>query len=351
SDCRPSGNPTRDPHVRTICGEHSHPKPVGLIDGNQQEIGKTLLCQVIGQVLDGAEPERIPLVRDEELEKKLGAKLRQSKSSVIYFYNIKAKLDSPLLEANAPSPLLSVRILGLSQNITRPNTYLWLVTSNLTSGSSDLISRGVPVRLRYEGNPVERKFTENLLEYATRHRMEILGELAGMVLRWAANGRPNAADVWPAGRPKPRHRWARWAEVLGGILGVNGLFNFLGNVEEAKAAMDEGLQALATVAEHVLAKNVPGFVNPPTDDPERGRLPREWVPLFAGAGVFKDRLAHNSPRAPPTPAPTLPSGKTDRALSITTGAATGTAVLRRNPVRNDQKRYYFEVTLAAPSAT
>ena len=55
-----------------LLGNHfiTNPKPVGLVDGNQQEIGKTLLCQVIGQVLDGKEPERIPLVRDEELEKK-----------------------------------------------------------------------------------------------------------------------------------------------------------------------------------------------------------------------------------------------------------------------------------------
>src|SRR5262249_6014329 len=55
----------------------SDPKPIGLIDGNQQEIGKTLLAQVIGQVHDGHEPERIPLTRDEELEKKVGAKLRE----------------------------------------------------------------------------------------------------------------------------------------------------------------------------------------------------------------------------------------------------------------------------------
>src|SRR5262249_50094889 len=122
------------------------------------------------------------------------------------------------------------------------------------------------------GNPVERQFTGNLLEYATRKRMEVLGELAGMVLRWRASGRPAAADVWPAGRRVPRHRWARWAELIGGILGSNGLFNFLGNVEEARVAMDEGLQALATLAEYVLVKNVPGFANPAADDSERGKL-------------------------------------------------------------------------------
>src|SRR5262249_37808533 len=145
-----------------LLGNHfvAEPKPMGLVDGNQQEIGKTLLVQAVGQVLDGCEPERIPLTRDEELEKKGGAKLRESRSSLFFFDNVKAKVESAFLEANALSPLLSVRLLGHSQNITRPNGYLWFVTSNLTSGSSDMITRGAPIRLRYEGNPVERRFAE-----------------------------------------------------------------------------------------------------------------------------------------------------------------------------------------------
>jgi hypothetical protein len=324
----------------------SDPKPIGLIDGNQQEIGKTLLAQVFGQVLDGHEPERIPLTRDDELEKKVGAKLRESRSGIFFFDNIKAKIDSAFLEASALSPLLSVRLLGHSQNINRPNTYLWLITSNLTSGSSDTITRGVPVRLRYEGNPVERTFHENPLAYAAGHRLDLLGELAGMVERWKQAGRPLAqdADAWPAGRPAPQHRCKRWVEVIGGILAVNGFTNFLSNVEEARAAMDEGLQALATLAEHALTANVPGFVNPPVNDVNRGKLPREWATLFAGAHVYHEKLSERNARGKETWIGTFLSGKTDRVVSIMAGQHCGTAILRRNPVRNDQKRYYFEIT-------
>jgi hypothetical protein len=324
----------------------SDPKPVGLIDGNQQEIGKTLLAQVLGQVLDGHEPERIPLTRDEELEKKVGAKLRESRSGIFFFDNLKMKIDSAFLEANALSPLLSVQLLGHSQNITRPNTYLWLITSNLTSGSSDTITRGIPVRLRYEGNPVERVFQDNPLAYAACHRLDLLGELAGMVERWKQAGRPTAPAAWPAGRPAPKHRCKRWVEVVGGILAVNGFTNFLSNVEEARAAMDEGLQALATLAEHAVTASVPGFVNPPANDPNRGKLPREWAALFAGAHVYHEKLADKSAKSRDTLIGTFLSGKTDRSVSITVGAQCGTAVLRRNPVRNDQKRYFFEVALA-----
>src|SRR5262249_54013078 len=160
-------------------------------------------------------------------------KLRESKSSIFFFDNMKVKVDSALLEANALSPLLSVRLLGHSRNISRPNIYLWLITSNLTSGSSDMISRGIPIRLRYEGNPAERTFKENLLEFATQHRLDILGELAALVERWKLAGRPDAQAIWPSGRPQPRHRCQRWVQIIGGVLAVNGFTNFLSNVEEA----------------------------------------------------------------------------------------------------------------------
>ncbi|HKM52801.1 MAG TPA: hypothetical protein VJY33_05270, partial [Isosphaeraceae bacterium] len=47
------------------------PHPIVVIDGNQSGIGKTLLAQCMGRVLDGIEPARISLAGDEELEKKL----------------------------------------------------------------------------------------------------------------------------------------------------------------------------------------------------------------------------------------------------------------------------------------
>ena len=52
------------------------PHPGGIVDANQPGTGKTLYVQVIGRILDGAEPPRTSLVRDEELEKRLCAQLR-----------------------------------------------------------------------------------------------------------------------------------------------------------------------------------------------------------------------------------------------------------------------------------
>jgi hypothetical protein len=190
------------------------PKPVILLDGNQPGLGKTLLVSAIGLLLDGAEPRRLALVRDEELEKRLGAILRASVSTLLLFDNVRARIDSPLIEANCLSPVLSFRLLGASANIERPNSYLWVVTSNATSGTEDIISRALAIRLRYEGNPQDRTFQGDPAGYATNHRLEILGELAGLVERWKLAERPLGTA---------KHRCVRLAQVIGGSLTVAGL--------------------------------------------------------------------------------------------------------------------------------
>jgi hypothetical protein len=80
------------------------PHPGGIVDANQAGIGKTLLVQSVGRVLDGAEPPRISLVRDEELEKRLCAQLRSSRTSLYFLDNVRSRIESMVLEHNMLSP-------------------------------------------------------------------------------------------------------------------------------------------------------------------------------------------------------------------------------------------------------
>src|SRR5262249_23984266 len=217
------------------------PHPMGLVDGNQPSLGKTLLIQAIGRVLDGFEPPRIPLVRDEELEKKLCAQLRDGQSSIFLLDNARTRIESALIEQNVLSPLLCFRLLGGNTTISRPNIYLWVVTSNVTSVTEDIIPRGLPIRLFHEGDPNNRTFSNNPIDHVKEPRLEILAELAGMVQHWKEQGKP------PGSRG---HRCGAWARTVGGILAANGLDRFLTNLSEVQAAMDEGLQTLGTLAEH-----------------------------------------------------------------------------------------------------
>jgi hypothetical protein len=311
------------------------PKPIGIFDGNQRCVGKALLCQVLGRVLDGVEPARILLDRDEELAKRLGAQLRDARSSVFLFDNVRSRIESTVIEQNALSPELRFRNLGSSTTIQRRNSYLWLITSNLTLGTEDLISRSIPVRLRYEGNPRDRQFEGDPLELASRSRVRILGELAGMVLRWLQAGKPLAS---------PRHRCRRWSQVIGGILSVAGLDQFLTNVEEAEAAIDEGLQALATLAERLFEKKAsPYYALPREDTNQRGKPPREWVSLFVEGELLVSQLANRNAQGQSTCVGNFLSAKVGREVTVETSRGVYTATLRARPGRGHQKLYYFEM--------
>src|SRR5205823_13203835 len=123
------------------------PHPGAIVDANQSGTGKTLLVQCLGRVLDDAEPPRTSLVRDEELEKKLCAQLRTSRTSLFFLDNVRARIESAVIEQSMLSPLLSFRVLGKSATIERPNTFAWFITSNMAAGTPDFIRRCVPIRL------------------------------------------------------------------------------------------------------------------------------------------------------------------------------------------------------------
>jgi hypothetical protein len=221
-------------------------KAVALLDGNQPGVGKTLLVRVTGIVLDGIDPELIHYTPDdEELAKRICATLRGSAQSVLLIDNAKVKaggsVSSPVIEANSMAAKISLRILGVSANYVRPNDLLWFLTMNDTKTSPDLVSRGLPIRFTYEGNPRERDFQgRDPLAYAREHRTEILGELMGMVMLWNQAGRPEGSR---------RHRCDRWARVIGGILLSAGFPEFLGNLDEAASSFNVALDELAALAE------------------------------------------------------------------------------------------------------
>ncbi|MBP3956855.1 hypothetical protein J8F10_16405 [Gemmata sp. G18] len=225
-------------------------KPVALIDGTQPGLGKTLLVRVIGMVLDGVDPRPIHYTPDdEELQKRICATLRPNRQSVVLIDNAKSPtgtpISSPAVEANSMAPEISLRILGVSQNYVRPNDAIWALTMNQTRVSPDLVSRGLPIRLEYIGDPARRAFGRaDPIAYARTHRPEILAELFGFVVRWTQQGRPRGAQA---------HRLHGWAEVIGGIMTANGFPAFLANYDEAAATFNSELEELSTLVEIVLA--------------------------------------------------------------------------------------------------
>jgi hypothetical protein len=312
------------------------PHPAGLVDANQPGTGKTLYVQVIGRILDDSEPPRISLACDVELEKRLCAQLRRSRTSLFFLDNIRSRIESAVLEQNMLSPLLSFRILGRSDTIERPNTHLWFLTSNLTAGTPDFIRRSVPIRQFVEGDPKQREFQGNPLQYASEYRREIIAELVGMVLVWVQQGRPLGSH---------KHRCDRWAAKIGGIMDANGLGQFfLANAEEAEVAMDLGLVDLATLAEHVVSKNLGDLHGPKDGEPaDKGWTPGQWAPVFAETQVLRDKLVDSTKQGRATSIGMFFSGKVNRRVSIETATGPRAATLRRRDGTANQKFYYFEI--------
>jgi hypothetical protein len=323
-------------------------KALVLMDGNQPGVGKTLLARAIGLVLDGAEPDVIHYTSDdEELAKRICATLK-ARSQTLVIDNAKVRantaISSPVLESNSMAAQISLRILGQSTNMTRPNDLLWVITMNDTKTSPDLVSRGLPIRLYFEGNPGEREFPGgNPLTYAATHRAELLGELAGMIARWTQAGRPRSGH---------RHRCAAWAGIIGGILQANGLPEFLANLNEAAGDFNADLDDLASLAEAALATHGSAAVVEPGEGGEageRGLTASRWEAIFRSASVLTDELGPGrSQRSKETRIGDYLARNLGRSVGVRISGGNGTATLRRREGRARRKLYYFEVVQTEP---
>jgi hypothetical protein len=213
-------------------------KPAVLFNGNQPGLGKSILAQIIAILRDGRNAETASYnSNDEEFEKRLGAIVRGGATTII-IDNAKSsgrnpKIESACLERSITDPILSYRLLGQSASIRAENSHIFCITANTPDVSRDLVTRSVVVNLHHEGDPQRRSFSIADPEgYAQQHRLELLGELIGMVELWKAQGMPLAST-------HSRFNKRGWGNIVGGILDACGEPDFLANADEAAAELDE----------------------------------------------------------------------------------------------------------------
>ena len=167
---------------------------------------------------------------EEEFEKQIATEVSKGLQEVI-IDNAKAEsravlISSAVLERSITSEVLNFRQLGSNSSITRPNSLFFVITANSPKLSGDLLSRSIPMNLYCEGDPDKVVYPmKSPHRWAKEHRSAIWIELIGMVERWKGAGRPLAtAD----------YRFREFAQIIGGILEVNGYRGFLGNMGAAK---------------------------------------------------------------------------------------------------------------------
>jgi hypothetical protein len=268
-------------------------KPAALFNGNQPELGKSILAQIIAILRDGHPTETITYnPNDEEFEKRLGASVHRGITTLV-IDNAKARgygksrgggqrIESPCLERSITDLVLSFRLLGQSKEIRAENSHIFCITANTPDVSRDLVTRSVVINLYHEGDPAHRTFSIADPEgYAEQHRLELLGELVGMVERWKSAGMPIA-------KTHSRFNKRGWGNIVGGILETCGEPDFLANADEVAALLDETRREFADLV-GILA-----------DSPQGAWTASELVDLCNNRSLLIADLGDGSPRSKAT---------------------------------------------------
>jgi hypothetical protein len=321
--------------------------PIVLIDGNQVGVGKTMLAQVFGAVMDGYIPQHISYTdNEEELVKRIVATLMDGQQSTLIFDNAKVArgattISSPAIESNSMAPILSLRKLGTNTNYRKPNDILWTLTMNDTSVSPDIVSRGVPIRLAYDGDAKQRTFRQQKpLGFALEHRSEILGELISMVLRWTDQGRPVAPEI--------KHRLPHWAQTMGGIMLTNGFPEFLKNLDESSYEFNSELEELTALAQEAISSKKFHYIKSSTTSiVSVAQPPARWIAVFEKAGVQNSEMVGKADHPKATLIGKYLSRYVNRSVSVDVNGNRGKATLRREEARAGKKLYAFEIECEA----
>jgi hypothetical protein len=132
-------------------------------------------------------------------------------------------LASAFLERFTTDPEPMLFSTGTGPPVRRPNHLVVAISTNYGTVSEDIMNRSLPVHLNAIGNVADRvtAIGNPRHEFLPASRGRIAGESRGMLERWKAAGQPLDDDV--------RHPCSVWAKVVGGILHVNGIRDFLRN--------------------------------------------------------------------------------------------------------------------------
>jgi len=221
--------------------------PFIAFNGNKPGVGKSLLAKILSVVVDGKRPGTVSFnPNDEEFEKQLATRVNAG-DRVIIIDNAKKntfskQIESPILERSVTDSTLNFRRLGSNTAISRPNDVIFCLTMNFTQMSRDLQRRNIPVNLEQSANVRDVKFKIKEMEkYVLEHRLELIAELAGMVIKRLSLGKLEIEN------PAKHSVGQEWAEVIDSILRANGNYGFLKNFDESEHAFDPNYSDMVNI--------------------------------------------------------------------------------------------------------
>jgi hypothetical protein len=180
------------PLVKTATG--NAPTPLICISASTPGAGKSLLADLISQIVTGEKAELSPYNPKDPAEwgKRLTSFVKAG-SPVRVLDNCNGPIGDEALDRLITSSRWSDRILGASEAPPLPNVTTWLATGNNIEPTGDTVRRVLMCRINVDTDrPQERQGFDLDLEggYAVEHRSELLGAALTILRAWHVADRP-----------------------------------------------------------------------------------------------------------------------------------------------------------------
>jgi hypothetical protein len=195
------------------------PCPMVIIDGNVRGCGKTLLSDVIGEIVTGRSMARMNQSKDEEEERKRITSVTMEGDRLILIDNVAKVLGTSALDAALTGTYWSDRALGKNKMVRIPLLACWYATGNNVRVRGDTARRSLHVRLESElEHPEERSgFAHpDLLSYVKRERSRLVRAALTVLRAFCVAGGPKSPDSIPWGSFQPWSDLVREAIVFCG---------------------------------------------------------------------------------------------------------------------------------------
>lgn len=222
--------------VQPIVDDH---RPLAVISAREAGTGKGLIAESCARVATGRVPKTTRLTREEEFEKKISHLLAVG-SRFILIDNAKRRLESETLESALTLRLYGDRTFGHNdRGFEVRQDATWCATGNNIELGTEIARRSYLIELNAEvAHPEDRagprpgEAFKRLPEWVARHRGRLIWAALTIGRAWWAAGHP------PAKLP-PFGNFERWQGVIGGLLEIAGIPDFLGNRKRLRVAWDE----------------------------------------------------------------------------------------------------------------
>ncbi len=182
---------------------------------------------------------------EDEWRKHITAMVLEAQT-VVQIDNVTRPLDSGTLAGALTAPEWSDRQLGTNTQIKGEINWLWLMTANNPTFSTEMIRRTLRIRIAPTvDRPWERAAAEfthpELLAWADEQRGALVAAALTLVRAWVAAGMRPGTETMGS--------YEQWARVIGGVLAVAGVPGLLANRDEQyELADNEGAKWRALVA-------------------------------------------------------------------------------------------------------